>query len=185
MTAFIIIWSLWFLSEILLNRLFRSSGDDKKDLDRGTMRIIWITIGVANSLGIICVFYVKLPISSIIIIPYLGLVLITFGILFRFYSILSLGKFFTVDVTIRKNHKVKKDGIYRFIRHPSYLGSILSFIGFGISLNNWISLIIISIMVTLAMLNRIRIEERLLQEQFGLEYSDYMKKTYRLFPWIY
>ncbi len=185
MATFIIIWSIWFLSEIFLNRLFRSGGNDKRDQDRGTMRVIWITIGIANSLGIIIALFVNLPISSHIIVLYSGLLIITLGMFFRFYSIVSLGKLFTVDVTIRKNHRLKQDGVYRFIRHPSYLGSIVSFLGFGISLNNWISLIIIVVMVTVAMLNRIRVEERLLLEQFGSEYSDYMKKTYRLLPFIY
>jgi protein-S-isoprenylcysteine O-methyltransferase Ste14 len=185
MTAFIIIWSIWFLSEIFLNRLFRSGENDKRDQDRGTMRIIWITIGIANSLGIIMALLVNLPISSHLILPYSGLLVIILGMIIRFYSIVSLGRLFTVDVTIRNNHKIKQDGVYRFIRHPSYLGSLVSFLGFGISLNNWISLLIITIMVTIAMLNRIRIEERLLLEQFGPEYSKYMKKTYRLIPWIY
>ncbi|TRZ53759.1 isoprenylcysteine carboxylmethyltransferase family protein [bacterium] len=185
MTIFIIIWSIWFISEILLNRLFRSGTGDKRNQDRGTLRIIWITIGVANSLGILAAIFIKIPISRIVIVPYIGLVLIIFGMIFRIISILSLGKLFTVDVTIRDNHKIKKNGVYRLIRHPSYLGSILSFIGFGISLNNWISLLIISILVTITMLNRIIVEERILTEQFGIEYLDYMKKTYRLVPWIY
>jgi protein-S-isoprenylcysteine O-methyltransferase Ste14 len=184
-TIFIIIWSLWFISEILLNRLFRSGIGDKMGQDRGTIRIIWITIVVANSLGIISAVFIRILISRFVIVPYIGLVLIIFGMIFRFISILSLGKLFTVDVTIRNNHKLKKTGIYHIIRHPSYLGSILSFIGFGISLNNWISLLIISIMVTIAMLNRIKVEERMLTEQFGKEYLEYMKKTYCLFPWIY
>lgn len=185
MTLFIIIWSIWFLSEIFLNRVFRSGKDDRRNQDQNTMRIIWIAIGVANSLGIIMVFLVKLPISNNTIVPYIGLGLIAFGIFLRFFSVITLGKYFTVDITIRVNHKLKKDGIYRFIRHPSYLGSIISFIGFGISLNNVISLLIISLMVIVAMLNRIRIEEKLLQKQFGDEYIDYMKRTYRLIPWVY
>jgi protein-S-isoprenylcysteine O-methyltransferase Ste14 len=118
-------------------------------------------------------------------IPYLGLFLIAVGMIFRFISIWTLGRLFTVDVTIRDDHKIQKDGVYRLIRHPSYSGSILSFIGFGISLNNWISLIVISIPVIFAMLNRIKIEERLLIDQFGIEYIGYMKRTYCLIPWIY
>ena len=93
--------------------------------------------------------------------------------------------FFTVDVTIRDDHKIKKDGLYRLIRHPSYSGSILSFIGFGISLNNWISLFIISLPVIFAMIHRIKVEEKLLVARFGKEYVDYMRKTFRLIPWIY
>lgn len=168
-----------------MNRFLRSGHYGKTDHDRGTIRIIWITIGIANSFGIGIAVFLHLPISNNLMIAYLGLLLIVSGMIFRFISIYTLGKLFTVDVTIRDNHKLIKDGIYRLIRHPSYSGSLLSFIGFGISLNNWFSLIIISIPVTVAMLNRIKIEERLLLDQFGAEYADYMKKTYRLVPWIY
>ena len=185
MLIFIIIWSLWFISEILLNRFLRSGNHDKKDQDKGSINIIWITIGIANSVGIIFSIFFHIPISNLLIIPYFGLILIILGMILRFISVWSLGRLFTVDVTIRDHHKIKKDGIYSIIRHPSYSGSLLSFIGFGISLNNWISLIIISILVTIAMLYRIKIEERLLIDQFGFEYLDYTKKTYRLIPWIY
>lgn len=137
MTIFIIIWAVWFFSEILFNRLFRSSNYGKSNQDKGSIKIIWITIGVANSIAIISALLFKFPISNTLIIPYLGLCLILFGMIFRFISIITLGKFFTVDVTIQKNHQLKKDGLYRFIRHPSYLGSIISFIGFGLSLDNW------------------------------------------------
>jgi protein-S-isoprenylcysteine O-methyltransferase Ste14 len=185
MIVFIIIWSIWFISEILLNRFLRSGNYGKNNQDKGSIGIIWITTGIANSLGIIFAIFIKSSISRTAFIPYLGLSLIVFGMIFRFISIITLGKFFTVDVTIRHDHKLKKDGVYRFIRHPSYLGSILSFIGFGLSLNNWLSLLIISIPVTLAMIYRIKIEEKLLIEQFGIEYLDYMKITYRLIPLIY
>jgi protein-S-isoprenylcysteine O-methyltransferase Ste14 len=185
MTIFAIIWSIWFISEILLNRLLHSKNDDKQNLDMGSLRIIWITIGIANSLGILSAIFIKLPISNYFLIPYLGLFLIACGIILRFISIHALGKFFTVDVTIRKDHKIKKDGIYRLIRHPSYTGSLVSFLGFGLSLNNLLSLVIIFIPVCFAMLHRIKIEEKFLIDQFGIEYTDYMKKTCRLIPWIY
>jgi protein-S-isoprenylcysteine O-methyltransferase Ste14 len=61
----------------------------------------------------------------------------------------------------------------------------MSFIGFGISLNNWISLIIIVIPITIAFIHRIKIEEQLMLKQFGVDYSEYMNKTYRLLPKIY
>jgi protein-S-isoprenylcysteine O-methyltransferase Ste14 len=185
MMIFFIVWAVWFASEIFLNRLFHSGKSDQKDLDKGTIRIIWITIGIANSLGIITAVFIRLHISSYFIIPYCGLFLIISGMILRFISIVTLGRFFTVDVTIRADHKIKKDGVYRLIRHPSYTGSIISFIGFGISLNNWISLFVITVPVIFAMLNRIKIEENLLIEEFESEYQDYIKKSYRLIPWIF
>ncbi len=138
------IWAAWLLSELLLNRLLRSGGTDKKDRDQGSLRIIWLTIGVANTIGVLSAFYLKAPVSNSPLINGIGLSIIVLGMIIRFLSILTLGRFFTVDVTIRKDHKLKTDGIYG-----------------------------------------INIEEKLLMKQFGSEYSDYMKKNYRLIPWIY
>jgi protein-S-isoprenylcysteine O-methyltransferase Ste14 len=185
MTIFIIIWSVWFISEIFVSRALRSGNKDKKGTDKGSFRIIWITIGIANSLGVLSAIFLQIPIGSTQLIPYTGLSLIVLGIIFRFISILSLGRLFTVKVTIREDHKIKSDGIYRLIRHPSYTGSLLSFLGLGLSYNNWISLAVILVPVALAMLHRIKIEEKLLVEQFGSEYLDYMSRTYRLIPYLY
>ena len=149
------------------------------------MKIIWITIAIAIDLGIVIYIFFKFPISKLIIIPYVGLFLIIVGMIFRFIAVWSLGKFFTVNVTIQKNQKIIKNGVYKIIRHPSYLGSLVSFIGFGISLNNWVSLTMIIIPITIAFIHRIKIEERLLLEKFGSDYLDYMNKTYRLLPKIY
>lgn len=183
--VFIIVWSIWFISEILLNSLLRSGSGDKKGQDKGTKRFIWVTIAIANSLAVFIAIIFKFPVSSSVIVSYIGLVVIVLGMVLRFMAIWTLGRYFTVDVTIRENHKLKKDGLYSILRHPSYSGSVLSFIGFGLSLNNWLSLFIVSVLVTMAMLRRIKVEEKLLTDQFGAEYLDFMKNTYRLIPWIY
>jgi len=180
-----IVWIIWFSSEILLNRLLRSDTKDKKKQDKGSLRFIWIMIGIANTLGVILANFVNSPISISLQLPYFGLIIIIIGMIIRFYAIWTLGRFFTVDVTIRENHIIKKDGLYSIIRHPSYLGSLISFIGFGISLNNWLSLIIIIVLITISFIKRIKIEEQALIDQFGFEYMDYKNKTFRLIPWIY
>ncbi|MCD6201184.1 MAG: isoprenylcysteine carboxylmethyltransferase family protein [Bacteroidales bacterium] len=182
---FIVIWSLWFLSEIFLNRLLRSGKQGRENQDKGSLRIIWITIAAANTLGVLFAVYFPFPMSHSLTLPLNGLAIIVCGMIIRFASVWSLGRYFTVDVTIRNNHKLKTDGIYKRVRHPSYTGSILSFIGFGISLNNWISLGVVAILVIFTMLYRIRIEEQLLTKQFGKEYLDYKKKTNRLIPLFY
>jgi protein-S-isoprenylcysteine O-methyltransferase Ste14 len=182
---FWIIWVIWCASEILLNRILHSGSGDKKDQDQGSIRIIWIMIALAISLGIIFSAKIMVPISNLLLFPYIGLIIIIVGMIFRFISIWTLGRLFTVDVTIRENHKIKKDGVYKIIRHPSYSGSLLSFIGFGISLNNWLSLIIVTVLITIALVHRINIEEKILTEQFGSDYLNYKENTYRLIPWIY
>ena len=185
MILFISVWAIWFISEILLNRLFRSGRHDKKGLDRDSIRIIWITIGFANIAAILFANIDLFPIGKTLMIPYIGLFLIITGMIIRFMAIYSLGRFFTVDLTIKENHEIKTDGLYKIIRHLSYSGSLLSFLGFGLSLNDWISSVVITIPVTIAFIYRIRIEEKLLADRFGSGYIDYMKNTYRLIPWIY
>jgi len=163
----------------------RSGKSDQKGADKGSFQIIWITIGIANTFGLLAAIFLELPISQTLLVPFLGLALIVMGMIIRFVAIWTLGRFFTVDVTIRENHTIKQSGLYKIIRHPSYLGSLLSFIGYGLSLNNWVSLILISVLMTWAMLHRIAIEEKVMVKQFGEEYISYMKHSRRLIPWIY
>lgn len=184
MTVFYIIWALWLASEITLNRTLRSKEKDK-DYDQGSTRTLWRVIGIANILAITAAIFLKLPISRSTLLPFIGLFMLAFGMLGRVYSIRMLGKMFTVDVNINSDHKLINTGIYKYIRHPAYLGAIISFIGFGLSLNNWISLIVVTIAVPSVMIYRINIEEKALLEKFGTEYELYQKSTYRLFPLIY
>jgi protein-S-isoprenylcysteine O-methyltransferase Ste14 len=185
MSLYYIIWALWFLSEILLNRLLRSGVSDTKNKDNGSIRLLWISVGFAIMAGIFGDMFFAVPLSKKALIPHIGLLIILLGMLFRFTAIWSLGRLFTVDVTIRENHYVKKDGMYRIIRHPAYTGMLICFIGYGISQNNLISLIVIVLLITAALLYRIKIEEAVLVERFNEEYSDYMKKTWRLIPCVY
>jgi protein-S-isoprenylcysteine O-methyltransferase Ste14 len=96
-----------------------------------------------------------------------------------------LGRFFTVNVTIRDDHKLIQSGFYKYLRHPSYTGSLLSFLGFGLSLDNWLSLAIIFLPTLFAFIYRMKVEENVLSEQFGEQYQDYILKTKRIIPFIY
>ena len=184
MGIFYTVWIIWLSSEIIINRSFRTTYH-KLSHDKGTLRMIWITLAASITSGVLVAIFTSHFISHHILIPYTGLLIILMGLIFRFYAIISLGRFFSVNVSITTAHKLKTDGIYRYIRHPSYLGSLVSFAGMGLSLNNWISLIIIFVPVLIAMLNRIRIEEKVLTEHFGNEYLEYKRKTKRLIPFVY
>ena len=185
MLIFNIIWIVWAMSEVLLTIIVRSGKNDKKGHDKGTLALIWVVIILSIFSGIFISNNWRITISNSDILIYIGLAIILTGMVIRFYAIWTLGRLFTVNVTIREEHTIKKDGLYRIVRHPSYSGSLLSFAGFGISLNNWISLFTIVIPVAVAFIYRIKIEEKLLMTQFGEDYLDYKKNTYYLIPWIY
>jgi protein-S-isoprenylcysteine O-methyltransferase Ste14 len=181
---FIIIWTLWFVSEIILNRLFRSGAADKK-LDKGSLNILWVVILVSILCAVASQYICFVPLMHTMVMRYVGVTMIVLGIIGKVIAVKSLGKFFTVDVSIREHHTLKQDGIYNYLRHPIYSFTIVSFVGFGLSLGSWVSLVIAVIPVTVALLYRIQIEEKVLLAQFGMQYSEYMKTTYRLVPFIY
>ncbi|VAX28842.1 hypothetical protein MNBD_IGNAVI01-1805 [hydrothermal vent metagenome] len=182
---FTITYSIWLLSEILINRLLRSKETDKQNVDKGSIYFIWVIIFVSIFTAVFISNKYYIPLLKNFNIEYFGLLLIYTGLILRLAIIRTLGNFFTVDVTIKQNHRIKKDGFYKYLRHPSYSASLLSFIGFGISLNNLFSLMLVFILILTAFIFRIKIEERILIEHFGPDYLDYKKNTKRIIPFIY
>ncbi|EJL76217.1 methyltransferase family protein [Chryseobacterium populi] len=153
--------------------------------DHSALNIFLIVI-IASVAGAVTVSYIiKLPTASSGLILYPGEFFILAGIIFRLIVIRSLGKYFTVDVTIKEDHKIKKEGFYRYLRHPSYAFSLLTFLGLGLFLNNWLSFILAFVPPFLAFSYRIKIEEQALVEQFGEEYIRYRNRTKKLIPFIY
>ena len=176
---------LWILSEILLNRLIRSGKSDKQAADKNTELYLWLSIIISVTIGVYTSFNLLFPICFNEQFRLIGIIVIIIGIIIRLISIKQLGRFFTVDVTIRKDHQLMQSGFYKYLRHPSYTGSLLSFVGFGLSLNNWVSLAIVFIPMLFAFIYRMNIEEKVLTEQFGKQYQDYISKTKRLIPFVY
>ena len=173
----------YFLSELILS-LTRRSQTKVVSKDANSLRVIWIVIGVA----------VWLSIQARSLWPQAllpswcfeaGVALFVIGILLRWYSIIHLGRFFTVDVAIAADHQLVDTGPYRFVRHPSYTGALLAFIGFGLVMRNWASLLLISAPIFIGFLYRINVEERALLGALGERYRAYSTRTKRLIPFIY
>jgi len=179
------IFGLWFLSEIVVNRIYRSPESKHESHDKGSLHFTWISAFLGNGFAIVSTIWFPIPVLNGPLLVYIGLGLIVLGMIIRFIAISSLGKFFNVAVTIHSDHVLKTDGIYHYLRHPSYLGLLLEFMGFGISLNNWISLASVALFMLPVMFYRIHIEEQALIEHFGASYSDYMIRTKRILPWLY
>ncbi len=179
----------WFLSEVFYKRKLTSTETDQKGKDKSSLTILWIiiisSITLSNLIANIHFDTFSLAITDKAWIVYLGLLLIFAGIFGRWIIIKSLGKYFTVDVTIREDHQIKKDGFYSVLRHPSYAASLLTFLGLGLYLNNWVAFAVAVIPPFLAFSYRISVEEKALIEQFGQEYLDYKKQTKKLIPYIY
>lgn len=107
------------------------------------------------------------------------------GVAFRWYSASLLGKYFTFDVATHSGQTVIDKGPYRYIRHPSYTGALLSLLGFGLALGNWAGLLAGMSCLGAAYAYRIPVEERALISALGEPYRQYLKRTWRLVPFLY
>ncbi|MFL5952120.1 MAG: methyltransferase family protein [Gaiellaceae bacterium] len=115
----------------------------------------------------------------------LGLLFMAGGLVVRQWAILVLGRFFTVDVRVQPDQTVVERGPYRWVRHPSYTGLMFFFVGLGLALANWASLILLAVLPTAGLLVRIRSEERALTLALGDDYARYATTHRRLFPGIW
>jgi protein-S-isoprenylcysteine O-methyltransferase Ste14 len=111
-----------------------------------------------------------------------GLAVIVLGIALRQWSVLTLGRFFTVQVQVRSDQTVVDTGPYRWVRHPSYTAILVSFVGIGVALENWLSLLVLIVVPTIGLVLRIRVEERALLEALGEPYRHFAATRARLVP---
>ncbi len=184
-TVITIVSVAWIVSEIVLARIKHSDMSSQK-LDKSSLRLLWITIITAIVFGnVLSISRIGAISTGSYIMKISGLILIVAGLIVRWTAIITLRKYFTVDVSIVSNHKLVSTGIYRFVRHPAYAGSLLSFLGLGMVLSNWLSLLVVFIPIMIAFIYRINIEEKALLVFFGDQYAHYCAMTKRLIPKIY
>jgi protein-S-isoprenylcysteine O-methyltransferase Ste14 len=115
----------------------------------------------------------------------IGICLMLMGVALRWYSAAILGKYFTFDVAIQGGQALIEVGPYRYVRHPSYSGALLSLLGFGLALGNWAGLAAAMSCLGFAYLYRIPIEEQALSAALGDVYKQYMHRTWRLVPFVF
>jgi protein-S-isoprenylcysteine O-methyltransferase Ste14 len=177
---------LWVASEVLIaiaTRTRRTGGEIK---DRGTQLLLWIVILASVTSAIWISYVLRAPMFGRA--PWLRLaavLILVAGLVIRWSAVLNLGSAFSANVAIREAQRVRTTGLYRFVRHPSYLGLMLIFFAIGVHSRNWIGLAIVLVLPTVALLYRIRIEEAALREAFGDEYIAYSRITKRLIPGVY
>ncbi|NOU16138.1 MAG: isoprenylcysteine carboxylmethyltransferase family protein [Bacteroidales bacterium] len=176
---------IFFISEFLLMLVKRSKkSTSKHQKDKGSLVLLWVTISICFTFGFIFADYSRWNLSHLIM-AVIGLLIIIVGLIIRWVAILQLKKAFTVDVAIGTEQKLKTDGMYKTIRHPSYLGMLMIMIGFAISMNSIMSILVIVIPMIIVLLFRISVEETLLLEAFGNQYIEFRSKTKKLIPWLY
>jgi protein-S-isoprenylcysteine O-methyltransferase Ste14 len=183
--VFWVVLYVWIGSELWLGSRRRRLPDGATDHDAGSK---WFVIGsvwgsVAIGMWIALLFPGTAIRSGRITVFIVGLVLMVAGMALRWYSIRVLGASFTCEVSTRPGQAVVESGPYRWVRHPSYTGGLVTLLGVLVCCVNWASLPAL-IVAFAGYAYRIRIEERALASDLGTPYRDYMRRTKRLIPFV-
>ena len=117
-------------------------------------------------------------------IRWLGVVLFATGGALRIWPVFVLGHRFSGLVAIQPGHRLVTRGVYGIIRHPSYLGLLVSSLGWALAFRSGVGVLLAALTIPL-LLARMRAEERLLRSEFGRDYDVYCGRTSRLIPGVY
>ncbi|MGA8491860.1 MAG: isoprenylcysteine carboxylmethyltransferase family protein [Terriglobales bacterium] len=183
---FTILYWAWVASEVLLQVVTRTSRSRGEVRDRGSL---WLLLSVIFGSIWAATWYRDVNGRTMLAgahwLRMAAMVLLLVGLAIRWTAILTLGRSFSTNVAIHAAQTVHKTGLFRWVRHPSYAGMLLIFTAIGLSQRNWVSLAIMMVFPTAALLYRINVEEMALTEAFGEDYVEYSRVTKRLVPGIY
>jgi protein-S-isoprenylcysteine O-methyltransferase Ste14 len=183
----------WIASEILIN-LFSFRNLLRPLSDRAD-RLSYLFVSLTTLLPIS--FWIMIRIYKVSssgfgslaslfpMLGYLGCFVMASGITIRLLAVGTLKRQFTVRVSIIEKHEIIDTGIYGVIRHPAYLGHLMSLLGMGLVLGNWVGLMALVVLPLAGILYRINVEERALLHHFGPAYQAYASRTDRLLPGIW
>ncbi|MEO6903889.1 MAG: isoprenylcysteine carboxylmethyltransferase family protein [Bacteroidia bacterium] len=174
----------FFVMDFIIRKDRKATSIKKTEEDKGSMKIIALTFLVI----IICTEILKyfgIGEFSNLVIATVALIFMFLGLGIRIYSMLTLKKSYTRTLLTTAKQELIRTGLYKTIRHPGYLGTILIWMFFGLAIENYIITIIGVLLIIVAYSYRINNEEKMLQKQFGQEYQDYQKVTWRIIPYIW
>jgi protein-S-isoprenylcysteine O-methyltransferase Ste14 len=174
-------WEIWL---IVRDRIKGAGG---KASDRGTrcLNFVGIIVGIGGAACTSAVPSTFFPGGRTEATFWAGIAVMAAGLALRMWAVFSLGVSFRTTVETHESQKVMQGGPYALIRHPSYSGILLMCCGYGVAVQNWISLGLAVVPPFAVLLYRIRVEENFLSHLLGSTYTDYMKKTKRLIPFLW
>jgi len=181
---YLTMFGVWLLGEVAL-LVTRRATVGLVPGDRGFVGSVLLVFMLTNLVAILALRFCPWATFATGPSACVGIGLMVLGLALRWWSVIHLGRFFTVNVAVSTDQRVIDSGPYRWIRHPSYAGMLLLLVGIGVCFGNVVSMAVILVPLVALLLKRIRVEEAALASTLGDTYRDYRSHTKRLIPAIY
>ena len=183
-------WMFWIVFLATYSQEFivvaRSKPAAGVKTDRGSTTFIILASWIAFPAAFIVASWSRFALLSHRVMWFaLGILILLAGSMLRRYCFRTLGRYFTGNVRVHADHSVIEVGPYRYVRHPSYTGGMLMYLGTGLALTNWMSTLILAAMGALTYAYRVRVEEQALGSSLGQPYLGYMRRTKRFIPFLF
>ncbi len=113
----------------------------------------------------------------------LGVTLFVAGVALRVRGHLDLRESFSIAIEKLDQHELVMTGVYSKIRHPLYLGNLLTILACPVILGCTLAWVPAGLLL-IGIVWRIRLEERFLRAEFG-DYGEYAERTSALIPGVF
>lgn len=178
---------VWLAFEVLFNLLQYGNRAGAKLLINRRLQY-WLS-GL-SWVGFVCVFGDAIR-PGFSILAYSGLRIglgcgfILLCLLYRWYAIQVLGRFYTATISIFPDHKIVEAGPYKLFRHPQHFAESFAFVALACCFQNYFCQLLTVLFPLVSAVFKVKLEEKALLEHFGEKYLNYQRRTYRIIPYIY
>ncbi len=181
--AYLIV-AIFFVMDFLIRKDSKATSMRKTKDDNNTTKFIVLTfLAILLSAEVFNYFHLGQFDNTVLAI--VALMLMLSGLVIRIYAMSKLRAFYTRTLLTTDQQVLITTGLYKTIRHPGYLGTMLIWVFFGFAVENYFVVVIGILLTFIAYSYRIRNEETMLLSQFGQAYEDYQKSTWRIMPYVW
>src|SRR5438105_6447586 len=104
------------------------------------------------------------------------------GLAIRLAAVLTLRERYTRTLMVGESHTIERNGPYRWVRHPGYLGSLLCLNGVALASGNLVTAVASLVATLAAYAYRIKVEDEMLVASLGAPYAQYRREVRALLP---
>ena len=184
------IYFILYYTGTLIDTIIRPADESDRKADKYTIILLILFLG--SPFFLILMYFENLFLNPLYLsfwsndlVMISGLIIYVGGMCIALGSRVQLGRQGSGRLKIQEEHELITRGIYKYLRHPMYLGGIVGVIGFCLVFHGFIMMFITITLYFLTFRSRMLYEEKILQEQFGEKYTEYMKQTKRIIPFLY